>query len=166
MAKLQIEKQKNNDINITLGGGVLRLSNEPLATYPVGTIIETTSEVSPAQLYGGTWEEFGKGKVLVGRDTSDSDFNTILKTGGEKKHTLSIEELASHGHSVVDSNTKYAIASPTDNVGPPWNMASYGVGSGSSTQGNHLLKADNRGGSQPHNNLQPYIVVYRWRRIA
>jgi microcystin-dependent protein len=150
MAKLQIEKQKNNDINITLGGGVLRLSNEPLATYPVGTIIETTSEVSPAQLYGGTWEEFGKGKVLVGRDTSDSDFNTILKTGGEKKHTLSVEEMPSHSH---DTGLSYMVSDGSKNQAVWWSgVAGY--------------KTNNTGGSQPHNNLQPYIVVYRWRRIA
>lgn len=157
MAKLQIEKQKNNDINITLGGGVLRLSNEPLATYPVGTIIETTSEVSPAQLYGGTWEEFGKGKVLVGRDTSDSDFSTILKTGGEKQHTLSVNEMPSHNHiqqSALrnDGSTSYVVE-PEQYKAGWWNK--YEAGHTKDT-----------GGSQAHNNLQPYIVVYRWRRIA
>ena len=152
MAKLQIEKQKNNDINITLGGGVLRLSNEPLATYPVGTIIETTSEVSPAQLYGGTWEEFGQGKVLVGRDTSDSDFNIILKTGGEKTHTLSVEEMPSHAHGTYMC---YVPAESGKTVGASWINSSGGE-----------VKTYNTGGSQAHNNLQPYIVVYRWRRIA
>lgn len=156
MAKLQIEKQKNNDINITLGGGVLRLSNEPLATYPVGTIIETTSEVSPAQLYGGTWEEFGKGKVLVGRDTSDSDFNTILKTGGEKKHTLNIEEMPSHYH-----DTGRDIGYGEFRVDPHTGW----INTNATTKWNDLT-TQSVGGSQPHNNLQPYIVVYRWRRIA
>ena len=150
MAKLQIEKQKNNDINITLGGGVLRLSNEPLSTYPVGTIIETTSEVSPAQLYGGTWEEFGQGKVLVGRDTSDSDFNTILKTGGEKQHTLSVNEMPSHSHY---TGLAYMTSDGASNQATWW-------------AGGEGYKTHSTGGSQAHNNLQPYIVVYRWRRIA
>lgn len=156
MAKLQIEKQKNNDINITLGGGVLRLSNEPLATYPVGTIIETTSEVSPAQLYGGTWEEFGKGKVLVGRDTSDSDFNTILKTGGEKKHTLSVEEMPSHNHCISNGVVNIVSGSAVFSVS----------GAGNSFRWSNDLNTLSKGQDQPHNNLQPYIVVYRWRRIA
>lgn len=159
MAKLQIEKQKNNDINITLGG-VLRLSNEPLATYPVGTIIETTSEISPAQLYGGTWEEFGKGKVLVGRDTSDSDFNTILKTGGEKKHKLEESEMPSHRHSYGEPRF---TGGDWSCLGNPCNMNTTLDQNGSMVFHGYTF---NTGGSQAHNNLQPYIVVYRWRRIA
>ena len=139
---------------------MLRLSNEPLATYPVGTIIETTSEVSPAQLYGGTWEEFGKGKVLVGRDTSDSDFNTILKTGGEKQHTLSLNEIPSHDHQLakgsIDNSSSMSFAK---NDGY--------LNSTVTTAGKYWwTKTTYMGGSQAHNNLQPYIVVYRWRRIA
>lgn len=140
---------------------MLRLSNEPLATYPVGTIIETTSEVSPAQLYGGTWEEFGKGKVLVGRDTSDSDFNTILKTGGEKQHKLSENEMPGHNHDTLYSNQTYSQLHSGDIL----NLPNY-VTHTNNVQSYGYVTSGYRGGNQPHNNLQPYIVVYRWRRIA
>ena len=103
--------------------------------------------------------------MLVGRDTSDSDFNTILKTGGEKTHKLSVDELARHGHSVKDTGTGWAVGSPSDKKGDPWGVAGYGQGT-DATQGYNFLTAGENGNNQPHNNLQPYIVVYRWRRIA
>ena len=94
---------------------------------------------------------------MVGRDTSDSDFNTILKTGGEKKHTLNIEEMPSHNHTQQsaqnnDGSTTYTTE-PKYNSSGWWNKHEAG-------------KTLNTGGSQAHNNLQPYVVVYRWRRIA
>lgn len=98
--------------------------------------------------------------MLVGRDTSDSDFNTILKTGGEKQHTLSVKEMPSHRHSYGEP--RY--------TGGDWSCL------GDTCNMNQSLNADDAnvfhgytfytGGSQSHNNLQPYIVVYRWRRIA
>lgn len=135
-------------------GGVLTLNNQPLAVLPVGSIIETTSEVSPAQLYGGTWEEFGKGKVLVGCDANDTQFNEVLKTGGEKTHTLTIDEMPSHSHTrqwVWDKNGNYLVAETATGT--------------ESTQIYTDRYTGHTGGNQPHNNLQPYIVVYRWRRV-
>lgn len=98
--------------------------------------------------------------MLVGRDTSDSDFNTILKTGGEKKHTLSIEEMPSHTH---------AIAKGNGDDSSPLSFAKNDAYTQStvSTAGQYWWSpTKSYGGSQSHNNLQPYIVVYRWRRIA
>ena len=68
--------------------------------WPVGSIYTSVSPTSPATLFGGTWEEFGTGKSLVGIDTSDSDFNTVEKTGGSKTKTLAIGNLPAHTHSV------------------------------------------------------------------
>lgn len=90
--------------------------------------------------------------MLVGRDTSDSDFNTILKTGGEKTHTLSVEEMPSHNHTLTGFN------------GADWYNAT--VRLTNNTGNSNTPSTSYVGGSQAHNNLQPYIVVYRWRRIA
>lgn len=160
MSSLKITKVASG-VNIAGGGGIVTLNNQPLAVLPIGSIIETTSTISPAQLYGGTWEEFGKGKVLVGRDTSDSDFNTILKTGGEKTHTLSVEEMPSHGHCLSDFNLVTTAYSGTTG----WPVSASGT---AEITGGIILPKNtyNTGGGQSHNNLQPYIVVYRWRRIA
>ena len=49
---------------------------------------------------GGTWEVFGKGKTLVGVDTSDTDFDTVEETGGAKTHSIEVSNLPVHNHSI------------------------------------------------------------------
>lgn len=66
--------------------------------YPIGSIYMSTNNISPEQFIGGTWQEYAKGKTLIGVDESDSDFDISNKTGGEKTHTLSISEIPSHTH--------------------------------------------------------------------
>ena len=68
--------------------------------YPVGSIyINASVSTNPSTLFGfGTWVEFGKGRVLVGVDTGQTEFDTLGETGGAKTHTLSINEMPSHNH--------------------------------------------------------------------
>lgn len=56
------------------------------AIYPVDSIYMSINPVNPATLFGGTWIEWGKGKVPIGVDSSDTDFNSVEKSGGEKTH--------------------------------------------------------------------------------
>jgi hypothetical protein len=122
------------------------------AIYPVGSIYISTSNTNPAGLFGfGTWEIFGNGRVLVGVNESETEFNTVMKTGGEKTHALTIAEMPSHNHK-VDHDT----------------LAMYGDGpqanGGDGLAPEATISTQNTGGGQPHNNLQPYITVYMWRR--
>ena len=141
-------------VDIRLGGGYLSANGTPIATYPIGTIVENVDpDFSPAKEYGGTWERFGQGKVLVGFDENDADFNEVLKTGGEKMHTLSVAEMPSHNHSLLSSGGGGSISTwgaAVSKSGNAWDM--------------YAIEA--KGGSAAHNNLQPYVVVYRWRRVA
>ncbi len=120
--------------------------------YPIGSIIENANpNFNPNNLYRSqTWERI-KGKVLVGVDEDDSDFNTALKTGGEKKHTLTVAEMPSHRHYSDDFVT---------GSGSNWH---FGVGKSNATQ---RMNTSYTGGGESHNNLQPYITVYIWRRTA
>ena len=120
--------------------------------YPIGSIyINATNGTNPGTLLGfGTWAAFGAGRVPVGINDSDSDFNEAEETGGAKTHQLSISELPAHTHNVTMST------SDTDN-----NNLSEGNTSGTST-----FTTSSTGGDQAHNNLQPYIVVYMWKRTA
>ena len=86
------------------------------------------------------------GKVAVGKDTSDTDFNALGKTGGEKTHTLTKAELPK-----IDIQTNFASASGGDGSG-----LVYGTKTGSSN--NSLIENINYGG-EPHKNLQPYLVT-------
>ena len=68
--------------------------------YPVGSIyINASVSTNPSTLFGfGTWVEFGKGRVLVGVDTGQTEFDTLGETGGAKTHTLTINEMPAHSH--------------------------------------------------------------------
>jgi hypothetical protein len=102
---------------------------------------------------GFTWERTSIGKVPVGINTADTDFNTIGKTGGEKKHTLTVSEMPSHSHNVYLSGG--SIASGTGRLNWQANTAQKFGGAVEAT-----------GGGQSHNNLQPYEVMAFWKRVA
>lgn len=84
------------------------------AIYPVGSIYTSINSTDPSTLFGGTWERFGKGKVLVGVDEDDSDFSEANKTGGEKTHTLTVDEMPSHTH--TQNSHTHTIGSHTHSV--------------------------------------------------
>ena len=100
----------------------------------------------------GTWAAYGTGQVLVGLDAGQTEFATPGKTGGEKTHTLTVPELASHRHA-------YAVDTSVTYTGTPGYDMFKVADSGPSNTGE-------TGGNQPHNNLQPYNTVYRRQRTA
>lgn len=123
-----------------------------LIMHPIGSIIFTTSSINPGVTFGGKWTEWGKGRVAVGVDTSQTEFNTVEKTGGEKTHKLTINEIPSHSH---------ADAKPQTIQNTATGSAQYGY------LANGAFNATaNTGGDQAHNNLQPYITCYMWKRTA
>lgn len=119
--------------------------------YPIGSIYTNASDATnPATLFGfGTWTAFGTGRVLVSIDGSQTEFDSIGETGGEKTHVLTTAEMPAHTHS-YDTNT----SNGTSTVGV--------------FQGGDLLASTtgSTGGGGAHNNLQPYVVVYMWKRTA
>lgn len=91
------------------GGGVT-LAEVIDALYPIGAIYVSTLVTNPATLLGrGTWAAFGAGRVLVGRDSGDTDFDVAEETGGAKtvaaagsvsQPTFTGNALATHAHGV------------------------------------------------------------------
>ena len=125
------------------------------AVYPVGAIFTTVtayanSAAVVAAIGGTTWVAFAAGKMLIGLDSGDTDFDTVEQTGGAKTHTLSVSEMPAHTHTYNEPTT-------IDNK----------QGGGDS---NYVSKASvssgSTGGGSAHNNVQPYIVVYFWKRTA
>jgi microcystin-dependent protein len=90
-----------------------------------------------------------KGKVPAGRDSADTSFDNLGKTGGAKTHTLTVDEMPSHNHRKA---TKYTTG--TTNFTDPQSWPRVDA---TSVVAN--LFTDNTGGGQAHNNLQPYIVL-------
>lgn len=130
------------------------ISNILNSVYPVGSIYISVSSANPGLTFGGTWVSFGSGKTLVGVDTGDADFSTAEATGGEKTHTLTIDEMPSHNHDILKPRW-------STNTGANAVYGSNGTGSGTEydTRGY-------QGGGQAHNNLQPFITVYFWKRVS
>lgn len=126
--------------------------------FPIGSIYITQSNTNPNSILEfGTWERV-KGKVLAGLDEDDKDFNTIGKTGGEKTHTLTTNEIPKHDHNMNAPSS--SLAAEGNAIG---NELVVDRGTGMATG----RRTTTTGGGQAHNNLQPYKVVgYMWIRIA
>lgn len=68
-------------------------------TYPVGSIYFSTNSANPTTaLGGGVWAAWGSGRVPVGFDGTQTEFNASEKTGGAKTVTLTIDQMPSHNH--------------------------------------------------------------------
>ena len=122
--------------------------------YPVGSIIIRDDSQDMSNFMGFTWEKVFAGRVLVGLDTSQTEFNTIGKTGGEKTHTLTVSEIPKHIHDFSVGNN------PTTDANFSYPASAY-VGTNPK-----MLGTETTGGGNAHNNLQPYQVVAYWKRIA
>lgn len=124
-----------------------------LTIYPVGAIYISVTSTNPGTYLGGTWAAFGTGRTLVGIDTGQSEFNVVEETGGAKTHSLTSAENGPHTHSVSTLPTSYDYAQ----VAGSGYFAAAVVGS---------VTTGSSGSGTAHNNLQPYIVVYMWKRTA
>jgi len=121
--------------------------------YPVDSIYFSVNSTNPATSLGfGTWSAFGAGRVPVGFDSGQTEFDTDEETGGANTHTLTTAEMPAHTHGLSTLTYTGAGARPqfTDITG----ITSIGEVTGST------------GGGGSHNNLQPYIVVRMWKRTA
>jgi hypothetical protein len=140
--------------------------------YPVGSIYISTGATNPGTLFGGTWERFGNGRVLVGMNESDGDFNAASKTGGAKSNvytpsvissgggtsgytTLTLDQVPAHYHRVYGgpngdvrlmSGKAYLNGGDVD-AWAPW------IGSGYNAIDN--IYTDTQGGGQGHAHTTP-----------
>lgn len=161
--------------------------------HPVGEVWETTTDDDPNKLWPGTtWVKMDPGRVLI----SSGDYTengtkysyALGATGGEAKHTITVDELAAHGHAIsINGDHQHYIANDNENSGGPLtnglylerkyihnsyeNFELYGTSSGAwigltSWNGNHSHAIASTGGSSAHENRPPYTVVNRWRRTA
>lgn len=190
--------------------------------YPIGSIYMSVNNVSPAIFLGGTWEVWGSGKVPVGVNTSETEFNSVEKTGGAKTHKLTTAQMPNHTHTLTPSGTiSDTSLTPSGSIstksltGEFWNMVtqssatdmsangiftskihdnkaphpsntSYTEGNkdavgidashnhtftGTSASHNHTFTGtqgttSESGSGSAHNNLQPYITCYMWKRVS
>ena len=153
----------------TTGQVLAKKSNTNYATewinfypyVPVGGVIEWDGTGIPnapdlstpekvAAFYGyGTWARYGVDRITVGAG-GEYDAGS---TGGEKTHTLTVEEMPSHNHNALyggGSGSQYGFSIERNSI--PGQYESYAL--------------QNTGGSKPHNNMPPYVGTYKYRRIS
>ena len=138
--------------------------------YPIGISIMFHDNEDHSNFLGLTWERELVGLTPVGYNPNDNDFKTIGKTGGEKTHKLTIEEMPKHTHNPTvlnksdngynndpnfEKNTRYIDLSATPNF----------VGEGVKGYTSSVATS-NTGGDKSHNNMPPYKVVAYWKRVA
>jgi len=155
-----------------------QLNNIADIAHPIGSIFQTVhnyadSAAVVAAIGGTTWVRFAEGKVMVGYDASDTDFDTSEETGGAKTHTLTEAELPAHRHFLFRNVGVGNIGDTTASLSAAHFYAdgsqSYRIRKSSAT--NAFLEPDitlsgQTGSGSAHNNLQPYVVVYMWKRTA
>lgn len=130
--------------------------------YPVGCIYQSASSTSPASFLGGTWERI-KDRFLL----SAGDTYTAGGTGGEAAHALTINEIAAHAHAetkVMENGTLGFIVNPTKDGANEGDIL--GIEQKSWQTGKESVDTGKTGGSEPHNNMPPYLTVYVWKRVA
>lgn len=145
--------------------------------YPVGSVyINAAVATNPATLIGfGTWVAYGEGRVPVGKAGSGT-FGTLGATGGAETVTLTANQsgLRQHDHGLNDPGHYHqqniattggtgtgisGTANIVGNTGSTQDTSTYGTG----------ITVNNQGpwdAAEAHNNLQPYIVAYMWKRTA
>ena len=119
--------------------------------YPIGTYYWSQKSTSPEELFGGKWETIS-GRFLFSTDSNHS----VDSTGGEERHTLTVNEIPSHNHN-YDRFNYYSWVYCN-------NSGNYRVPYRNDTNFQSSNTTDNRGGNQAHNNMPPYITAYCWRR--
>ena len=140
---------------------------------PVGSIIEwcpvsggpdLSTPAKVAAYYGfGEWEAFGAGRMTLGQSAS----HVVGSTGGEETHKLAADEMPNHAHDEqLDfsgfGTRPYMQATGATGTGSGKYMTMDNLGSSSGS----AVQTSPTGGGQPHNNMPPFITVYRWRRIT
>ena len=150
----------------------------PLNSWPVGAIYESTDSTSPAALFGGDWLPLDDGRVLIGANSTYA----AGSTGGAETVTLTANEIPAHTHGSKELTGSWEIGTAriggtttpsgivtnrsratttyfsVDTSGSTVNTVGFNV--------NATHEHTSVGGGGAHNNMQPYLSVYRWKRIA
>ena len=147
-----VKLSTNNQLNSGLYGVLDKV-------YPVGSIYISTVSTNPDTLmFGGnsdtTWVPFGAGRVPLGIDSGDPDFDTVEETGGVKEVRLTAAQsgLPSHSHTQLGGGFDGSVGIE------PGNNRNSDLGQTGTTGGTDASSA--------HTNVQPYIVTYMWKRTA
>ena len=134
--------------------------------YPVGSIYMSVNNASPATLFGGTWEQIQDRFLLAAGSTYSAG-----ATGGAATHTLTVDEMPSHGHGGFPESPWHSYGADFGGQSDRSELAvnfNLHVNSVNSHPYKYGVFGSNMyvGGSKTHNNMPPYLTVYVWKRTA
>ncbi len=145
--------------------------------FPVGAVFIAVVATNPATLLGyGTWSAFGAGRVMVGLDSGDTDFDTAEETGGAKTVTLTAAQSGLPQHTHTQNAHTHEFWPRSGTTGAVSSIVTGTLDTSSTISGAnqpHIQAAtatnQNAGpanAAEAHSNVQPYIVAYFWKRTA
>lgn len=156
MALIEFENYPSTDTAINATNLNYNFNEILNLVYPIGRGFIDFTDTDYSNWLGFSWERELLGLTPIGYNPNDEDFNEIGKTMGEKKHTLTINELPSHTHNVnLSAGTDTGISRL---ITSDWSWDT------KNQQNSGLINSS--GGGQAHNNIQPSQVVAYWKRVA
>ena len=173
VAKEEGKKLSTNDFTdaykTILDGLTTTINNAILESdkkkYPIGHEIYTKNSANPSTYMGfGTWELTSVGRMQVGVDVNDTDFNVAGKTGGSKTHTNTVEELVPHKHKSMTlgiGNGGYKLEGGQAGAGQVGTETNY-IGETTTVSLDETKSAQ----AQAFSIMPPYVTVYIWERTA
>ena len=162
--------------NFLRGDGTFASPPGGTEAFPVGSIFISVSSTNPSVSLGyGVWLAFGEGRVIVGQDVLDTDFDTAEETGGAKTVTLTAAQSGlpqhthtqnAHNHQVLRERSATTGAAPTQiaRTADTSSTVDTNVFTENATAVNQ--DAGPSSAAEAHSNVQPYIVAYMWKRTA
>lgn len=153
----QINRIKIKQLNLPIGFVVCLGSKDPS-----GDKNSHYTEIEVNEMFGGTWERFAQGRMLLGSnytgsEEDDSKEYTHLETfGGSATHTLTVDEIPVHSHNI--GTCKVGGTGSVLTISDP--------GIPRDSDADNIKQTKTIGGGQPHNNMPPYIVVDMWKKIS
>lgn len=131
------------------------------SVFPIGYVLTTFDNNDYTDYLGFKWEQISD-RFLLASTSEPGDL------GGEATHTLTYEEMPIHSHGTIlycnygggtqDVAGCFIIESPQYVSWSALNRSNINIG--------YAGQTDDRGGSQAHNNMPPYVTVRMWRRVA
>ena len=149
--KEQLNK-RIDEININIKN---QLKKEILDNcHPVCSYYWSQKNTDPSTLFGGKWEQI-KGRFVFAVD----DKHQVNTQGGEELHTLTVEEMPTHNHSMPKNLCGYKNIPDVQIGGRGGTKKLY------ENDGN-CNATNNNGGNKPHNNMPLFVCAFCWRRTG